>query len=95
MADEEASASGTVATKPPTSSDRTGRVQVRQLRRQTTRECSKPMLPPEERACFKCGKPGHVARRCPNEEKPKAGAIKAVSMSDKGRVTKISGSLFR
>ena len=52
------------------------------------------MLPPEERACFKCGKPGHVARRCPNEEKPKAGAIKAVSMSDKGCVTKISGGLF-
>ena len=34
-----------------------------------TRDCTKPPLPPEQRACFNCGGTGHQARDCLEEDR--------------------------
>ena len=32
-------------------------------------DCTKPIVPMDQRPCFKCGKPGHPAWRCPEKGK--------------------------
>ena len=45
----------------------------------STRNCTKPRLPNEQRLCFGCGEPGHMSRNCPKKGK---GPLKNVDEGD-------------
>ena len=43
-----------------------------------TRNCTKPMLPPEKRLCFRCNEAGHMSKNCPKQSAQPRGALRNV-----------------